>query len=167
MSIAFPCTCGKTIKTEDANAGRTVRCPHCANLLTVPTRTLGYEVVEDSQEPAKREEVRDKGFDVLENERDLPAVERIKKRRITDDPRAGPKRRSIESELYDPGTMFLGIDLWQWVRIGVFGACWLMCLVCCCSGAATRNQPIFYVGLVLNIAFLLVTIVTVLLSLLR
>ncbi|HRF00112.1 MAG TPA: hypothetical protein PLI18_06320 [Pirellulaceae bacterium] len=40
MPITFPCTsCGKTLKTPDASAGKQGKCPHCGGLMQIPSTT--------------------------------------------------------------------------------------------------------------------------------
>jgi hypothetical protein len=83
MFIVFQCGCGKTIKADAVNAAQTVRCPHCAALLTVPTQELGLQLSEnEGKDIARPPQIEDPGYDVLESDRDLPKVKRARKRPI-------------------------------------------------------------------------------------
>ena len=35
--VSFPCECGKKLKVKAAAAGKTIKCPHCAKAVVVPS----------------------------------------------------------------------------------------------------------------------------------
>ena len=45
MPIEFHCECGKKVKAPDSLVGKRVRCPHCQNIIQVPTAVLDAEEV--------------------------------------------------------------------------------------------------------------------------
>jgi hypothetical protein len=52
MPITFNCTCGKTLRVPDENAGRRAKCPACNAVLTVPAPEPVFEIVEEPEKPA-------------------------------------------------------------------------------------------------------------------
>jgi hypothetical protein len=139
MSIAFQCSCGTKLKAHEANAGQTVRCPNCALLLTVPTQALGYEVVEGEEPPQTVELVPEENFEALEDDRDLPTVERIRRPRNRPAAEEGPVRKSVESEFFHGGKSFAGIALSEWIKWGI-GLPFILISLCCCGGSfLTKN----------------------------
>ncbi len=137
MSIAFPCSCGKTLRADDANAGRTVRCPNCAELVIVPTKELGDEVVEGEEDRGTTAPVKDEEFEVLEDDCDLPTVERVKKRRKKEVVRDAPRRKTVQDELYDDSSSTAGMESAKYLLYGAFVLCFgcvVACLVLCVLG---------------------------------
>jgi hypothetical protein len=61
MPITFNCTCGKTLRVPDENAGKRVKCPNCGATRTVeapaapPDVGDDFEVIEDEPAPAPPE----------------------------------------------------------------------------------------------------------------
>ena len=45
MSIHFRCQCGKQFRVKDTHAGREIQCPHCHNVMRVPTAAEPPNVV--------------------------------------------------------------------------------------------------------------------------
>jgi hypothetical protein len=168
VAISFQCSCGKKLKADDGNAGQTVRCPNCANLLNVPTKDLGYEVVEDNEEKDEEgsspEPEKDEEFDVLEDDRDLPNVERVKKRRKKKDlSRAAQRNRTIQDDLHDTGYSFMGWDWRNWYMVGSIVLSVLVCMGCGCVSGISRIYPlaIFGPGLALVILILIPVVLRV------
>jgi len=50
MPITFNCTCGKTLRVPDENAGRRAKCPACNAIVNVPKPEVEpeFEVVEEA-----------------------------------------------------------------------------------------------------------------------
>ena len=59
MPITFTCTCGKTLRVPDANAGRRAKCPACGAVVAIPAPQPEpqpeaepvFEIVEKPPEP--------------------------------------------------------------------------------------------------------------------
>jgi hypothetical protein len=143
MSLIIQCACGQKLRTSPENAGKRIRCPKCKAIVTTPppgeasAKGPGFEVVEDENEaqdiPAAAA-AEEEEFEVLESERDLPTVERAKKKPKRDpslDYR--PKRRTIDDDLYDTHD---SDNMWYYLRIiGTVSlaivVAFIVCNVCC------------------------------------
>jgi hypothetical protein len=151
MPIAFQCSCGTNLKADERNAGLTVRCPGCANLLTVPTLSTRSEsgcspgkrpenapetaVLAErvEEEELRAEAVEEDDFDVLEDDHDLPTAERVKKPKK---PRAqaSPQRRTLQDDLYsDSSESFLGVDMGGSAKSILYAVFVALCTCCVIS----------------------------------
>jgi hypothetical protein len=45
MVIAFSCSCGKALKSQEAYAGRQVKCPKCGKVMTIPQAVASDEAL--------------------------------------------------------------------------------------------------------------------------
>jgi phage FluMu protein Com len=141
MPIAIQCpSCGVSLKAPDTVAGKRVKCPKCANLISVPataTEDLGFEVVDD--EPAntiaraKPVETKAKSVKAKPSEDDDDHYHddddrpRTKKRRDDEDEEDPPRKVGRGKPAKKAG----GIPLW----IPITGGTVVLMLILCVGAA--------------------------------
>lgn len=94
MPITFDCPCGKSLRANDENAGRRVKCPACGAVVIVPKPPVEeeepqFEVVEDEPEDLPRPRKQSKSRD----DDDEPAPKKKKAIRDDDDDEPPPKKK--------------------------------------------------------------------------
>lgn len=82
MPIAFACTCGKTFKVADEQAGKKTKCPACAAPLVVPDATVedDFDVVDDEPAVAANPAKASKVVVVESDDDDAPKKKKKKKK---------------------------------------------------------------------------------------
>lgn len=96
MPISVRCVCEKTLKVADKLAGKSVTCPACSTIISVPDlpqiEDPGFEVVEDFPAVEKR------------NESKLAVAKPVSKQRVIideDDEDDAPRRKRKRSSEYE------------------------------------------------------------------
>ena len=97
MPITFACSCGKTLRVQDAAAGRWVRCPACKETAIVPETAMAskpaFEVVEDEPAPPPRKRVQAEAASIELDDEEPPPRPRSRPDQEYDGPRKAKKRK--------------------------------------------------------------------------
>jgi hypothetical protein len=150
MSIIVQCACGQKLRISPDNAGKRIRCPKCKALVAAsptdaaPAKGPGFVVVEDEeadQDIPAATAAEEEEFDVMEDARDLPEVERVKRPKKKN---VGPRRRSLDDQLHDRRDYLFGMD-GATLALVMVGVGFLLCCCVSCAGTIIFRQPVIVV----------------------
>lgn len=155
MAIRFDCEfCGKTLKSDESKAGKSVKCPSCEGLLTIPSPAFEPESDEaDADEDTSRSDDQGESDDSAPIARiPCPKCGELKSRRAKICPWCGDgktkRRRERQYPIADPGKRLIAfcINLFAFFLFAVPGSVLMVFGVAGAPAEKGGDPTLFFMG---------------------